>query len=147
MTAQQVNEFKRSTSGNMSNYLALIDLRLKSVAADLIFPSPRKPLELTASVLVDISRLSEFVTYDVKYALGAKDRDERDVLEATITLNLLFKIKDGMNPSEDELRAFGTFGSVDIAHPYMREIVQTLTGRMGLPPLVLDVRAPEPVEL
>jgi preprotein translocase subunit SecB len=57
----------------------------------------------------------------------------------------LFKLKD-LDPTESDLRAFGTIGAVDIAHPYMRETVQSMTARMGLPPLVLDIRAPEPVE-
>lgn len=137
----------RATSDSATHAFKLLDLRLKSISADLKFPSPRRPLELSASVNVDISRISEFVTYDVAYALEVHDKESREVLRADITLNLLFRIKDGADPSEEEIRSFGTYGSVDIAHPYMREIVQTLTGRMNLPPLVLDVRAPEPAEL
>jgi len=143
---ESIAEYLRVSSADVSNHLALIDLRLKGVVANLVFPSPRRPLDLSASVVVEISRIGEFVTYDVRYELGAKDRDDKEVLESEITLNILFRIKDGRDLTEDELRAFGTVGAVDVAHPYMREIVQSLTGRMGLPPLVLDVRAPEPAE-
>jgi preprotein translocase subunit SecB len=31
---------------------------------------------------------------------------------------------------------------LEIVHPYVREIVHNLTSRMGLPPLVLDVKVP-----
>ncbi|GAA2475732.1 protein-export chaperone SecB [Winogradskya humida] len=146
MKAQQAVDGDRATSNAISNNFKLIDLRLKNVAANLMLPSPRKPLDLAASVLVDISRLGEFVTYDARYKLGVTDRDGRQVLEADIIYSLLFRLRDGWSPAEDELRSFGTYGAVDIAHPYMREIVQTITGRMGLPPLVLDIRAPEPTE-
>ncbi|MEV7231977.1 hypothetical protein AB0M79_33960 [Polymorphospora sp. NPDC051019] len=137
----------RSVSMQVSNHLALLDLRLVNIVGNLIFPSPKRPLDLEASVLVDLTRFSEFVTYDIKYMLSVKDRDDSSVMDTEITLNLLFKVKDEVNPTESDLRAFGSVGALDIAHPYMRETVQSLTARMGLPPLVLEIRAPEPINV
>ncbi|MGV9976590.1 hypothetical protein ACWDUH_02800 [Micromonospora wenchangensis] len=127
--------------------LHLVDLRLKKVEANLSSQSTQRPFDLLASVAVEPHPTrSEFIEYDVKYTLTVKDRDNLDVMDAEITLNSLYRIRDRSRPTEADIRAFGLIGAVDVVHPHMREIVQTLTGRMGLPPLVLDFHAPEPVD-
>jgi preprotein translocase subunit SecB len=48
-------------------------------------------------------------------------------------------LEDAPEFDDDHLEAFGAFTGVFAAHPYVREALQNLTIRLGLPPLVLDV--------
>lgn len=132
----------QAASDRISTSLELIDLRLKHIDSELLLPSPSTPLDLNASVSVVASRLGEFVIYDVSYDLTTTDRNERTVLKALITFNLLLRIKSG-DLGPDDITAFGSVGAIDIAHPFAREFVSSITGRMGLPPLVLDIRPPK----
>jgi hypothetical protein len=50
-----------------------------------------------------------------------------------------------LEPSEEELAAYGGVTTIPLVLPYLRSLVTDLTARAGLPPLVLDtVRIPLP---
>lgn len=53
----------------------------------------------------------------------------------------------GGGHTDDELEAFGLTSAVFACYPYVRELLQSATGRAGLVPLILPVRRnflPEP---
>jgi len=81
------------------------------------------------------------VVYHVTYEFEATTADLRQAFVAELTMTVLFQLESS-DLTEEELQDFGTVGVLDIVHPYVRETVHTLTGRMGLPPLVLDVKQP-----
>ncbi|WP_422773110.1 hypothetical protein ACN28C_09245 [Plantactinospora sp. WMMC1484] len=80
--------------------------------------------------------------YDFIYTFSAKDRTGQAIFEANFALNLVFRLGQPDELSADELNAFGSLGVVEIAHPYVRELVHNLTFRMGLPAFIIDVAPP-----
>ena len=90
-----------------------------------------------------MTRLDDFVVYDVAYNLSAQDAKGRRTVETSATFTLVFDAKGKF--TDDDLIAFGSIGALSIAHPYVRELFHSLTSRMGLPPLLLEVMPPEPV--
>jgi hypothetical protein len=58
-------------------------------------------------------------------------------IEATFLLTYAASSMNGLG--EEHLRSFGTFNGVFNAWPYWRELLQSITSRMGLPGLVVPV--------
>jgi preprotein translocase subunit SecB len=120
----------------------LVDLRVRELNARLIFPAARPPLQPDLKIDPKVGRAESFAFYDITYALGATDADSRNVFEAKMVLNLVFSLRDHSTVEKEALESFGAIGVIEIAHPYVREMVHSLTFRMGLPPFVLDVAPP-----
>ncbi|WP_374198072.1 protein-export chaperone SecB [Micromonospora sp. PLK6-60] len=82
--------------------------------------------------------------YHVTYQLQALSADGKSVaFRAALTMSAVFDFSDP-SLTDEELQKFGMGGVLDLVHPYVREQVHSLTARMGLPPLLLDVKAPSP---
>lgn len=136
-----MNPEQRERSDRVSSLASILDLRLRDIKADLKVPGPKLPLTVDHEILPAMVRLSEeAVVYHVTYKLEATSANNRRVMEAQVTMSVVLSLKPGL--SEADLQAFGSIGALDIVHPYVREVVHNLTGRMGLPPLVLDIKIP-----
>lgn len=132
---------QRERSDRVSGLASIVDLRLRDIRADLKVPGPKLPLTVEHEVLPTMVRLSEeAVVYHVTYRLEATSANNRRVMEAQVTMSVVFALGPGL--TEADLQAFGSIGVLDVVHPYVRETVHNLTGRMGLPPLVLDIKVP-----
>ncbi|MFI5933672.1 hypothetical protein [Actinoplanes sp. NPDC051494] len=115
---------------------------MRSLEAKLTSPSASPPLKPRVRIEPQVSLAGNYAIYDFMYTLGATDATESDVFNATMSLNLVFRLEQPEALDADRLQAFGSVGVVEIAHPYVREMVHSLTFRMGLPPFVLDVAPP-----
>jgi hypothetical protein len=140
--ADQKQQFLRA-SAKVGSVVELIDVRLDAIEGSLLNPSPRVPLSITSDVVPTVSRLTDFLIYNVAYHVSLADVDGQDAMRARIVLALLFKVNQTSEIDPNDLLAFASVGAIEIAHPYVREILHSLTGRMGLPPLLLDVKAPQ----
>jgi preprotein translocase subunit SecB len=125
--------------------VSLVDLRVRSVNADLHQLSPELDLEIWPRVEPSMTLLDDYVVYDVTYDVAAQDGKGRLAVSLKTTLTLIFELADRFE-SED-LEAFGSIGVLTVAHPYVREMFHSLTGRMGIPPLLLEVMPPEPSQM
>lgn len=134
---------------------SLRDLRLSSVALieckleHAREPDPAAPLSYGLDISGDIKFDTErnLVTFVASYALYilAKENDSEDTDEPFA--EILFKYRSQYAPpselvvsppSEEIAQEFAaTLGLPDL-EPYAREFVQSMTGRIGLPPLVLS---------
>ena len=135
-------ETKRRSDAVTSN-VSLIDLRLRQVNAKLLVLLPELDLEVWPTVNPQMTVFDEHVIYDVTYDIAAQDARGRRAIEASATLTLIFQVMSEDIGSED-LAAFGALGVLSVAHPYIRELFHNITGRMGVPPLLLEVMPPEP---
>lgn len=136
-------DVRRALSNTIARGASLVDLRMRRIESELFIPSPKVPLTPKVSVEPSVGRVGSYAVYDIVYRLGATDDTRRDVFHARVVLNLIFSAKDEAVFNDNAaLEAFGAVGAVEIAHPYVRELVHTLTFRMGLPPFVLDVLPP-----
>ncbi|HYN97091.1 MAG TPA: hypothetical protein VES42_24900 [Pilimelia sp.] len=132
----------RVVSDRVAESVSLVDLRMRKMSAELLVPSFTAPLTPTVAVERSMSLTSGHVIYDVSYELSGVDSADTPVFAASLTLNLVFRLAVGADLDRDDLRAFGSVSVLEVAHPYFREIVHGLSGRMGLPPLVLQVAPP-----
>jgi hypothetical protein len=138
----------RRRSDRVSRECSLVDLRVRRLEGDLLTPVGEPPLTLeltTLSVELGVGRLTGLAIYDVKYLLSAMDANNELAVRVELVLNLVFSLSAGLLEEPDlnaDLQAFGSVAVLEIGHPYVREIVHSLTARMGIPPLVLDVNPP-----
>ncbi len=66
-----------------------------------------------------------------------------DGLSVEAEFELLYSVTDVQTLEEEDLQAFADVSAAFSAHPYARELLQSLTVRSGLPPLVLGtIRSP-----
>ena len=137
----KITQEQRERSDRVTGLVSIVDLRLRDIKANLKIPGPRTPIALQHEILPAMVRLSaDTVVYHMTYRLEATSANRR-VLEAELTMSVALELKDP-TLTERDLEDFGVIGVLDIVHPYVREIVHSLTARMGLPPLVLDVKVP-----
>jgi preprotein translocase subunit SecB len=133
----------RQLASRVGAGLELLDLRLRRVDAELHQPASDGPFQFTLDVKPSVSQVDDLVAYDLTYEFASMDDEGELVFDGTIELSVLYQISGGNTFSDDELAAFGRLSVLFIAYPYLRELLHSLTGRMGLPPLILDVmRAP-----
>jgi preprotein translocase subunit SecB len=85
--------------------------------------------------------------YHVTYRLRALSAaaGKPTAFQAEITMSAVFEFTDS-DFSDGDLQTFGLFGVLDIVHPFVRELAHSLSGRMGLPPLLLEVKTPVAAE-
>lgn len=68
---------------------------------------------------------------------------EPDGLSVEAAFELVYLIDDASDLDGDDLQAFAEVSAAFSAHPYARELIQSLTVRASLPPLVLGtLRSP-----
>lgn len=132
----------RRWSDYVTRNAELIDLRLRDIRGQLINPSPRLPLGITSLVKPTMARNRQAVVYHTTYKFAVHDADQHDIVDIGLTMTAVFKLANDLQFSEPMLRAFGELAVLDILHPYVRENVHALTGRMGIPPLILELKAP-----
>ena len=133
---------RRRASDRVAKAASLVDLRLRDIEAKLINPSARLPLTPSIAIDPNVGRAEDYLVCDFTYSLTALDSRQHDVFRAKLVFNMIFRLREGDSFESDDFQAFGALGVVELAHPYVREIVHNLTFRMGLPPFVLDVAPP-----
>ncbi len=139
-------EESRLAAARVSGKLRLADLRLRKLDAELFQPRPDPPLTLDLQVSPSFTRTDDLVVYNIEYeATGTTTEGER-AFNASIVLSLFYDVLPQQEVDNADLGAFGLVSVLLSAHPYLRELLQTLTARMGLPALVLDLMQ-SPVDL
>jgi preprotein translocase subunit SecB len=146
MTAPEEKE--RIRAARVGARVELVDLRVRKLAAELHQPTSEGPLSFDLDVKPAVSRVDELVVYSLEYEFSSQDNDQKTVVDGTIEISVLYQLEEGAELTEGELAAFGNVSVLFTAHPYLRELLHSLTLRMGLPPLILDVmRSPLDAEL
>lgn len=66
-------------------------------------------------------------------------REKQTRIRVSVDLELSYELPQGTEKDPAELEAFANVNGVFNAWPYWREIIQNISTRMGLPPLVLPL--------
>jgi preprotein translocase subunit SecB len=86
----------------------------------------------------------------VKFSLTVKSQAEnsQDMLTLSATFQLTYEGENIRNIEEDKRLAFANVNAVFNAWPYLRELVQSISGRMAIPALVVPLLKilPRPIE-
>lgn len=124
--------------------VSLRAVHTKRIAGELLQPGFEPPLTYSINVQPSYTRVDDHLAYEFSYRVTAsgkpgEDADEEPVAELEVTLVLVYQLTSDVELADDELGAFGSVMGTFTAHPYLREAVQSLSVRIGLPPLTLDV--------
>jgi len=99
-----------------------------------------------SELTTDIKHRAQFVETDrvilcgVRFRIGpATAAPEAQILRISAEYALVYRVVGTLIPGDDLLRVFAARNAVPHAWPFFRELVSSLTGKMGLPPATLPV--------
>lgn len=138
----------RHRAGKVGAVAELLSVSLRSVDARLPEPEPSDdPFQLDVSWETTFEKsTATCVCYSYRMAVDASSAHE---FHLACEFELEYRLPDENDIEDDDLTAFGDISVTFSAFPYARELVQSLTTRASLPPLVLGtLRAPiDPPEI
>jgi hypothetical protein len=124
----------------------LHDLRLLNTSCSLPAAGPPKPTpELRQSITVNSSQTTQppAILVQISFSLvGADAEKKQESLRVEATFGLMYVTRSLGTVSPEALAAFSQTVGVQNVWPYWREFVQSMTGRMGLPPLRMPLLNP-----
>lgn len=146
MTAQDLLHLSARVGGRAE----ILDIRLHKFEFQVFLDSPSEPpYELQSEVDVRCSRHTDegetVAAYYVEFSISAAPAGGERIFQAVVEHAMAYGVGGGH--TDDELEAFGLTSAVFACYPYVRELLQSATGRAGLVPLILPVRRnflPEP---
>lgn len=120
--------------------LVLLEVNTVRLVAEALRPglSPETTYELRASVATEESHL--FLRYDAAASLLGDDGDPVARIETALVL--VFRIDS--TPPPEIVEHFGSTSGTLMAHPYLREALQSLSARLGYPGVLLPLRVATP---
>lgn len=119
----------------------LLGVALRSSSAELTPPNDVEHLEMTVSWETSFERLAESQV-EYRYRVAVTDA-QTESFYVRAEYALTYALDPAAELSDEHLEAFGDVSVAFSAFPYARELVQSLTARASLPPLVLGtLRAP-----
>lgn len=135
--------------------LEIRDIRLLNLSCGLTAPPPPAGairIDLSHEVSVDLIENSA-LGVQVHYSLNASPEaaDSAPFLKMTVIFQLLYDGENLSAISAEKRQMFGDINGVHNAWPYFRELVQSVSSRMGLPPLTVPLlklgptRAPDKI--
>lgn len=136
----------RRLSDEFTRHVSVEDIRLSKATLELKNAAPTLPLSSSSQLVSTQYERSdespEIVVYHLTYKFAASGAQGEPFWEIIATLSISFLIRAETNVGSGVLKVFGTYGVLDIAHPYARELVQNLTARMRVPAFILEVLPP-----
>jgi len=116
----------------------LRDLRLRRLNAELLKPSGKSPFSFELTINPSFEVDDHNVLYEIDYVVEAQDADAAEMFKVNVAYTVLYEVDSDELLDESLLGAFGDVSVLFHTYPYLRETLHTITGRFGLPPLVLD---------
>jgi preprotein translocase subunit SecB len=131
----------RTLAAEVGAKAELLGVALRSTNAELAPPDDVEHLEMTVSWETSFERLADsHVAY--RYRIAVTDA-QTETFYVRAEFALAYALGATSAFSDEQLDAFGDVSVAFSAFPYARELVQSLTSRASLPPLVLGtLRAP-----
>ena len=129
-------------SGRVGGQAEFLDLRLTKFDFQLFLDNlVEPPYELQSAVHVRWARtLQEGETaalYLIEFTVSAAPAGGEPVFRSLVEHALAYAVDN--DHTDEELQAFGLTSAVFASYPYVRELLQSSTGRAGLEPLILPV--------
>jgi hypothetical protein len=136
------------TAGRLAARVEMRDVRVVRSSADTQrLPQPGLPLayhqDVDPSVQMDAEE--NLLMVEIGYSLSitqAIDESDVDIAQISASFAALYQLTpraDDAPFSEEEVLAFASTTGVLGLHPFWREFVYSMTGRMALPPLTLGI--------
>lgn len=120
----------------------LRDMRLVQLEFELQPIQPDPPFDVRLNAEANFHQQGTALIYTVAFSVGAftsPDPDADELFSCRIGYLVHYETEEEEEFSDDALETFGQVSVLFSTYPYLRELVQSLTARAGLIPLVLDV--------
>ena len=133
------------TAVNLLPQVQLHDLRLLNTSCSVPAAGPPKPTpELRQSITVNSSRTTQppAIVVQISFSLVGADAEKREGLHVEATFGLMYLTRSVEPIAPEVLAEFSQTVGVQNVWPYWREFVQSMTARMGLPPLRMPLLNP-----
>jgi preprotein translocase subunit SecB len=114
----------------------LLGIALRSASAELTPPEDVEQLQMSVSWETSFERLPESQV-EYRYRIAVTDA-QTEAFSVRAEFALTYALESTAAVSDEHLEAFGEVSVVFSAFPYARELIQSLTSRASLPPLVLE---------
>ncbi|MFK4083581.1 hypothetical protein ACI2LF_05695 [Kribbella sp. NPDC020789] len=147
MSDYPLGELRRD-SVELAKRLRLRDVRLLDLRCTATNPLLDGPFRIGSKLDVRTDVEAERLGVEVRYRIGAVSESEEDQPEVwSVSLRVLAEYVDQGEDEEkrldefsaEECRAFGLMIGLVTVHPYARELVQSMSGRMGYPPYTAEM--------
>ena len=116
----------------------LLELRSGFVPSTVV-PEPPYTIKIEAS-FAWVRRDDGFsYSFKVEVNAGPEDHIEVPFWTCVTAQELTYLVKDVKNFADEDAAAFGNSSGLMAAWPYLREVVQSISTRSGLAPVILDV--------
>lgn len=129
-------------AARVSSVVSLREIRLIQLEFHLQPISGEQTLDVRLGAEARYHQEDTALIYTVAFDVSAYVSSEPDADEV-FSCRVGYLVDYEMDPVEElSDEAFETFGRVSVVfstYPYLREVVQSVTGRAGLTPLILDV--------
>lgn len=133
--------------------LNMRDIRLVRISAALkAVPQPQSQtvVDLKHDVKTERANDGNVFVARVQFKLKVSTAEESgEFMGIDSVFQLWYEVDEPETVNDDELAAFAEINAVHTAWPYLRELVHSVTGRMGLQPMtvpLLKIRREEPPE-
>lgn len=119
--------------------VSFVEIRQVSVRCELR-KSEFKSLHANVETFLEWARESDLLHCQVSTGLKITDsEDPVEVLNANVTYRASYLLANHLDVTDDDLEAFTKVSATFSLHPYIREALQNLTVRAGLPPFTLRI--------
>lgn len=122
--------------------LEIRDIRLIGLACRLKAAPSDHAVEVALGHEVKTDPIADnLLGVQVKFSLAAKGQAENhpEIFTLTATFQLTYEGENVRSIEEDKRAAFANVNAVFNAWPYLRELVQSMSGRMSLPTLTVPL--------
>lgn len=119
--------------------LELVDTRIVRLSSELLSVLD-PPYEVMCSIDGTVHRSGDDVAIDLAYEFAAVAGERVPAWRVDFTLRLGLHLREGETmPEREVLSAYAATTAPLMGHPFARELVYDLCGRLGVLPLVLPV--------
>ncbi|MFJ8726503.1 hypothetical protein ACWDWS_39870 [Streptomyces sp. NPDC003328] len=147
MSSVDIEETEETSQGDLLAQVAalhhrlhLTDVRVQRLRAESLEDPPFDVHSIQihsgpCEVLLEPPRFAARVSQTVTL----RGSDEQTLAEVDVTLIIDYALDEGPDPTEDAVSTYVEHNTYFTAHPYLREILQNATLKLGLEPVVLGV--------
>ncbi|WP_417746326.1 hypothetical protein [Rosistilla oblonga] len=136
------SENMRELAVPVSQKVQIVDVKVNAVSAKKLSSQVSEASEVTVEFQCKTIAEDSLVRVTVNAEVYVTDDADQRFLEVISEHELLYSTPPNEYFAENNLEAFGTLNGMYNLWPYLRELVQSMTIRIGMPPLTLPVFRP-----
>ena len=126
-----------------ASILELQDLRLIKLTWEMLGGPIDPPYSFVVEPQLGYTRQDEWVVFEIAHhftvSASSQGSETKPILTGAIVYQASYRLPSTVQLDDADLSVFGNSTVVLAVHPFLRELLHSLTTRSGLPPLVLPL--------